>query len=345
MKPEQEKHLQESIQNSLSAHAKSYKSYLWMAYWVIFEREADPDELKVWLDQIIESGVSRSTVIQRMMQSIEFQEHHPSGTQFLPGTAGRVLVELPEFKIYAMTNDSAVGQTIISTKNYEPHVTDAIVKHLKSGEVFLDIGANIGYFTLLAASIVQDGGKVISFEPNPQNLQLLYSSIVENPFDNITIYPFAASNSRQILTLATGGSNGNVFDISLFQAENFYFVASIVVDELLQNEQQINVIKMDIEGHEPYAICGMDRLIKKHKPIIFTEFHPWCIRVYNKTEPQQYLERLTQYGYNISIIERVGEGGKITEAPDTTFVMNFWQKLAEKVNYDRIHLDLMALPL
>jgi hypothetical protein len=189
MKPEEVQRLEASIQKTLATHVKSDKSYLWMAYWVIFEREADPDGLKVWLDQI-ESGVSRSTAIQRMMQSIEFQERHPSGTQFLPSTAGRVLVELPEFKIYAMTNDSAVGQTIITTKNYEPHVTDAIVKHLKPGDVFLDIGANIGYFTLLAASIVQDGGKVISFEPNPQNLQLLYSSIVENPFDNITIYPY-----------------------------------------------------------------------------------------------------------------------------------------------------------
>ncbi|MCC3405822.1 MAG: hypothetical protein JGK17_09550 [Microcoleus sp. PH2017_10_PVI_O_A] len=50
MKSEQKKRLQESIQNSLSTHAKSDKSYLWMAYWVIFEREADPDGLEGWLN-------------------------------------------------------------------------------------------------------------------------------------------------------------------------------------------------------------------------------------------------------------------------------------------------------
>ena len=102
---------------------------------------------------------------------------------------------------------------------------------------------------------------------------------------------------------------------------------------------------MDIEGHEPSAIRGMDLLNKKHKPIIFTEFHPWCIRFFNKTEPQEYLEQIQQYGYHLSIIQRVEEGGKIIECPDTTFVMNFWEKLAEKLNFDRIHLDLMALPL
>lgn len=50
MKPEQEKRLEESIQNTLSAHAKSDKSYLGMAYWLIFEREADSDGLEGWLN-------------------------------------------------------------------------------------------------------------------------------------------------------------------------------------------------------------------------------------------------------------------------------------------------------
>jgi hypothetical protein len=102
---------------------------------------------------------------------------------------------------------------------------------------------------------------------------------------------------------------------------------------------------MDIEGHEPSAIRGMDLLIKKHKPIIFTEFHPWCIRFFNKTEPQQYLERLIQYGYRLSILQREEEGGAITEAPDTTFVMNFHKELGEKLKFDKIHLDLIAIPL
>jgi FkbM family methyltransferase len=331
------------IEEIFSILSKNDECYLRMAYFVILGREADPDGLKFW-DNQLKSGMSRNAVIDQMMQSIEFQMLDPSGTEFLTRT-GRILVELPEFKIWAMSNDAAVGQTIISTKNYEPHVTKAIVKHLKPGDVFLDIGANIGYFTLLAASIVKDAGKVISFEPNPHNLQLIYSDIVENQFDNITIYPFAASNSRQILSLTTGGSNGVVFEASLLQAENCYLVPSMVVDELLQHEKQINVIKMDIEGHEPSAISGMDLLIKKHKPIIFTEFHPWCIRSFNKTEPQEYLERLIQYGYRLSILQREEEGGAITEAPDTTFVMNFHKELGEKLKFDKIHLDLIAIPL
>lgn len=343
MTPESIEDFEVCIEAIFSILSKNDLCYLRMAYQVILGREADPDGLKFW-DNQLKSGMSRNAVIDQMMQSIEFQTLHPSGTEFLTPT-GRVLVELPEFKIWAMTNDSAVGSTIIKTKNYEPHLTKAILKHLNSDDVFLDIGANIGYFTLLAASIVKDAGKVISFEPNPENLQFLYSSIVENQFDNITIYPFAASISRQILTLTNGGSSSRIVDADVLPKKSCYFVPSMAVDELLQHEKQINVIKIDVEGHEPLAICGMDRLIKKHKPIIFTEFHPWLMRSFTKTEPQEYLEQIVQYGYRLSILQFEGLGGEITEAPDTTFVMNFWQNLGKAMNYDKIHLDLMALPL
>ena len=333
MNPEATKRLEESIQKTLSTHAKNDKTYLWMAYWVIFEREADPEGIAMFLNQLKE-GWTRPTLIAKMIESNEFQHRLPPGTQSFASIESQVLIELENFKIYAMTTDTAVGQEIISTRSYEPHVTDAIVTHLKSGDVFLDLGANIGYFSLLAASIVKNDGKVISFEPNQYNRQLLYASVVENQFNNITVYPFAVSDSQQILRLMTSGSNGWVVELSE-ESVNYQLVQSVILDELLQFEKKINVIKMDIEGHEPIALRGMEQIINKHRPIIFTEFHPYAVG-------EGYLKQLTQYNYRLFIIEEVG---KILEAPDTTFVMNFWQKLAEKVNYDRIHLDLMALPL
>ncbi len=80
----------------------------------------------------------------------------------------------------------------MDTKTYEPHVTNLVKGILKEGGVFLDVGANIGYFTMLAASLVKANGKVIAIEPNPQNLQLIYSSLLENHLSNVAIYPYAA---------------------------------------------------------------------------------------------------------------------------------------------------------
>ena len=78
MNPEAAKRLEESIQKTLSLHATNDKSYLWMAYLVIFEREADPDGLKSWLG-MLKSGVSRAVIIQRMIESSEFQQRVSGG--------------------------------------------------------------------------------------------------------------------------------------------------------------------------------------------------------------------------------------------------------------------------
>jgi len=247
----------------------------------------------------------------------------------------RVLINLKKFKMYAIKNDIAVGTWIIRTNTYEPHVTQALINTLKIGDVFLDIGANIGYFTLLAASIVQTSGKVISFEPNVQNLQLIYASTLENNFENIRIYPFAVSDTNKISSLLSSGSNGTICVSS--SSENYQMLQMVRVDEMLQNEEKINVIKMDIEGFEPFALRGMNCIIKKHRPIIFTEFHPWAISCQNNN-PQEYLEQLISYNYKISIIET---SGRITEATDSDFIMNFWRSL----NNDTIHLDLIAKPV
>ena len=73
MNPEAAKRLEEAIQKTLSTHAKSDKSYLWMAYWVIFEREADSDGLEGWLNEL-NTGASRATVIKKMVEAHEFQQ-------------------------------------------------------------------------------------------------------------------------------------------------------------------------------------------------------------------------------------------------------------------------------
>lgn len=78
MKPEEVQRLEASIKKTLSTHAKSDKSFLWMAYWVIFEREADPDGLEGWLNQL-KLGLSRATVIKKMVESDEFQQRLPDG--------------------------------------------------------------------------------------------------------------------------------------------------------------------------------------------------------------------------------------------------------------------------
>jgi FkbM family methyltransferase len=244
------------------------------------------------------------------------------------------LVVMDGFKLFVM-NDDYIGHSIVESKSYEPHVTSLVKKLLKEGDVFLDIGANVGYFTMLASSLVKSKGKVIAFEPNPQNLQLIYSSIVENDAVNIDIYPYAASDQKAILNFTTVGSNGGVVTASAQEQQHYFLVPSIVLDKVLESEERISLIKIDIEAHEPYAIRGMEKLIKRLKPKMITEFHPWAMRLNNLEPPEEYLKQLFDLGYQISIIEPSGNLLSVSCAKD---ILNHWEQL----NHETVHVDLFA---
>jgi ubiquinone/menaquinone biosynthesis C-methylase UbiE len=102
-----------------------------------------------------------------------------------------VLLDLGDFRIYVRLDDWAVGARIAVKRTYEQHITKVIRSYLKPGAVFIDIGANIGYYTLLSAAHVGDTGKVIAFEPSSNNCALLEMSVSKeqlqqrgNPFQS-----------------------------------------------------------------------------------------------------------------------------------------------------------------
>lgn len=307
------------------APVDSHDKEICSVYQRLLGRQPDPDEVLHWKT----TGARIGDVTNALLSSYEYEQKKVNQQ--------RVLADIKRFKMYAMKSDTEVGRGIIQSLTYEPHITGILDKILNPGDVFLDLGANIGYFSLLAASIVQASGKVISFEPNIQNLQLLYASILENRLENIIVYPFAASDGARIMKLTSFGSNG-FLEAPQSSLANAQFLQSVIVDELLQNEESINVVKMDIEGYEPLALRGMDKIVRKHSPIIITEFSPWHIKRRTQIEPQAYLKQLTGYGYDLHIID---SSGHLVSASDTDFVMNFWGKFGN----DKQHLDLIAQPL
>lgn len=245
-------------------------------------------------------------------------------------------VDVGGFSLFVMPNDY-IGGSILSNRAYEPHVTTQIRRLLRDGDVFLDVGANVGYFSLLASSILRTGGKVIAFEPNPQNVQLIYQSLHFGKVSNVFVHPFAASDSTSILRFVTFGSNGGVVTPHAKAQRHVALVQAVVVDEVLESEPRIDLIKMDIEAHEPAALRGMVRLIHKHRPRIITEFHPWAMRMNNAEPPEEFLRRILDLGYRISVIPLSGE---LLPAASPADVMAYWKSL----NEETIHLDLLAEP-
>jgi FkbM family methyltransferase len=247
------------------------------------------------------------------------------------------LIRLDGFSLFVMPNDY-IGRSIRETRIYEPHVTSVIRSTLKEGDVFLDVGANIGYFTLLASSIVKESGRVIAFEPNPQNLQMIYSSILEARARNISVFPYAASDAAAILRFTTVGSNGGVVTDHSKDQGHYLMVPAVVLDEALRDEERIDLVKIDIEAHEPAAVRGMERLIRRLRPTLITEFHPWAMKLNNPDPPVNYLHQLMSLDYELSIIET---SGKCLPVADVEAVWKYWHSLGRET----AHLDLLARPL
>ena len=82
--------------------------------------------------------------------------------------------------------DASVGKPILHNRTYEPHVTAFMRRQLKPGMNVIDVGANIGYFTVLASKLVGDTGSVLAFEPNSENARLILLDVELNNLKNVS---------------------------------------------------------------------------------------------------------------------------------------------------------------
>ncbi|MCX7698096.1 MAG: FkbM family methyltransferase [Candidatus Goldbacteria bacterium] len=177
-------------------------------------------------------------------------------------------------KIHINTS-SFIEWDIFVSGYYEPHIVKLIKKYLKKDDVFVDVGANIGCHTLIAAKICK---KVIAIEPEPNVRNRLIQNIKLNNLKNVIVYDYAISdyvgegnlypplddNSHKGLSCLIYKNDLNLKNESIK-------VKVITLDELLKNEEKINFIKIDIESFNRTAIFGAKNIIKKFNPIVLYE--------------------------------------------------------------------------
>lgn len=212
-----------------------------------------------------------------------------------------VLVRLPEFSMYVRLDDWVIGARIALRRRYEPHVTAAMRPLLRPGTVMVDVGANVGYHSLMAASRVGRVGKVIAFEPASDNCALLTRSLGINGFVNVVLYPFAVADMNGLVGFEMDDSNGGINPGDPFASA--MQVRGVTLDALLADEPRIDVIKMDIEGSEGRALRGMRALLRRHHPVLFTEFFPSALASRSGMSGEEYLNELRELGYLPAVID------------------------------------------
>jgi FkbM family methyltransferase len=244
------------------------------------------------------------------------------------------LAELPRFRIYCSPDDHAVGRHVHGNKIWEPHVTSVFERHIRPGTCVVDIGANIGYFTMLAASLVGETGNVIAIEPNPDNARMIEASRTANGFKHVTVIQAAAAKAFGLLSIQTSFSNGS--SVILPDNPDAILTAQTVCAVRLDALQirRVDFIKIDVEGNEPTALGGFKETITRDRPIIASELSPANLLTKSNCSAQGYLGFLTSMGYSLGIIHHDGR-----EAPsDIDGIMDHFQSVAQGTD----HIDVIA---
>ncbi|MET0225531.1 MAG: FkbM family methyltransferase [Dokdonella sp.] len=249
-------------------------------------------------------------------------------------------------RVYVNANDAHVGAQLLDGRGYEPHVTAILRERLHDGDVALDVGANIGVLTLLAASLVGAQGRVIAVEPVARNRVLLARSAQAAHYDQIEIIAAAASDRVGAIELRTHPTTSNsarpaAAGERLRDARGSGVrVPTVVLDETLTALQRLDLVKLDIAGMEPLALRGLERTLSRWRPLLLTEFHPWAIERASATAPIDYLRRLRQWYPAIVVLHA---DGRRTRCAEPEQVMQLWRDANATAGLgDRLHLDLMA---
>jgi len=302
------------------------------AYRLLLGREPDEEGLRFHSQSLCQRPQSPAELAMAFLSSQEFVARtHP-----LP-----VEVPLNGYSVFVRPEDRDIGRHIEKTGQYEPHVSAAVSECLRPGNVFVDVGANIGFFTNMAAHLVGERGVVVAVEPMDKNLQLIYRGIERNAFKHVRVHACAASDRTQIVSMATGAATSNGQVIPASSTTQQLFAQAKPLDPLLADLERIDLIKLDIEGYELLAWRGLHRSLERHRPLVLSEFHPFCMRTHVGIEPLDYLAALFAYG-EVTILHH--EGGT-TRCATPTEVMQQWA-IADKAMRDdgKHHLDLSIKP-
>ncbi len=191
---------------------------------------------------------------------------------------------------------------------YEPNTTNFLKKILKKGMNVINIGANIGYFTLLAAREVGPEGRVFAFEPFPHTVELLKKNIDSNGYKNVETMPMAVSDRKEKSFLALKSDSGHNFVTSSPNKEyDSIEITTTTVDDYFDENLKIDFLIMDAEGYEPKIFDGMKNTLEKNPTMqILTEYNPHTLEVAG-TSGKEFLEKLEKLGFNIQIIATDGQ--------------------------------------
>lgn len=193
-----------------------------------------------------------------------------------------------------------VCMAIYLTGGWEPWLESAFLSLVQPGMTVLDIGSHCGFFTLLAAKQAGPTGKVHAFEPNPFHHRNLLKSASLNGFTNVQLHRVMLSSVDGEETIETRGEGGtSIFHLNMLDINpvTHTTVRKAVLTDLLGDSKKVDVIKIDIDGGEPYIMDSLFEVIDANgKMTIFMEYLPM---LWGGHAPRPIMQRFIDKGFAI----------------------------------------------
>jgi FkbM family methyltransferase len=255
--------------------------------------------------------------LDRRLEAIETQlasrgDRYPNGPVYFGDHTALVATRWGA-KMLVDTRDAMVAPWLVLDGLWESTVTEWLQQTLQPGQVFVDVGANIGYFTLLGASLVGPEGRCVAVEAHPRLAELLQRNVIINGFHGyVTTWQRAAWSEATQLTLhmrrnfASNSSFGSIGPDALSKlgdSEKTVDVEAVRLDDLLADLHHVDVIKVDVEGAEVQVFTGLEHTMAANPALtVIFEWSPAQIADVGD-KPGELLDLLESKGFRFRLIE------------------------------------------
>jgi FkbM family methyltransferase len=232
--------------------------------------------------QTLTNALGRMSYEVSEIQRLARETRQLVGPVGIPLPDGKMLVQTLHNNILVVDPlDELITPQLIFYRQWEPDVTTLLCNSVNSDTVFVDVGANVGYFTCLVGSIIRSGsrGKIFSVEPNPECAALLRRNVYINwSMCEIEVHEKALSNFHGMAQLAVPtnrAGNASLSSDGTADAASTFQVSVSTLDSLVPEEMKIDIIKIDVEGHELSVLDGAHEVISRSPDIkIIMEWSP-----------------------------------------------------------------------